>query len=111
MVDSEPSANQAGRQSERKTMPEHDGPSTAVRILGQKGKRPIALAIEVGLFHRHRFQSPSAVRRRTLFDYLICAQHDRWRYGKSERRGGFAVQDHLELGRKLHWEIARLLAA
>jgi hypothetical protein len=55
MVDREPSANQAGGQSERKTMPEHDGPSTAVRTLGQKSKRPIALAIEAGLFHRHRF--------------------------------------------------------
>jgi hypothetical protein len=38
-------------------------------------------------------------------------QHDRWGYGKAERLGGLAVQDHLELGRKLHREIARLLAA
>src|SRR5262249_26887042 len=27
------------------------------------------------------------------------------------RLGGLEVDDHLELGRKLHWEIARLLAA
>jgi hypothetical protein len=40
-------------------MPEHDGSSTAVRIFGQKGKRPIALAIEVGLFHRHRLSHPA----------------------------------------------------
>ena len=32
-------------------------------------------------------------------------------YGKAKRLGGLAVQDHLELGRKLHREIARLLAA
>src|SRR5262249_27455323 len=46
-----------------------------------------------------------------LFDDLVGAQHDRWGYGKTERRGGLAVHDHLEPGRKLHREIARLLAA
>src|SRR6516165_5939664 len=41
----------------------------------------------------------------------------RWRaagsmgYGKAERRGGLAVHDHLEPGRELHREIARLRAA
>src|SRR6516164_10039372 len=47
----------------------------------------------------------------TLFDDLVGAQHDRRGYGKAERRGGLAVYDHLELGRKLHREIAGLLAA
>ena len=32
-------------------------------------------------------------------------------YGKTKRIGGLEVQDHLELGRKLHREIARLLTA
>src|SRR5262252_1365416 len=48
---------------------------------------------------------------RQLFDYLVGAQHNRWRYRKAQRLGGLAVQDHLELGRKLHREITRLLAA
>src|SRR6516165_4349426 len=46
-----------------------------------------------------------------LFDHLGGAQHYRWGYGKAERLGGLEVQDHLELGRKLHREIARLRAA
>ena len=45
-----------------------------------------------------------------LLNYLVRAQQDRWGYLKTERLGGLAVQDHLELGRKLHREIARLLA-
>ena len=32
-------------------------------------------------------------------------------YGKAERLGGLAVHDHLELGRQLHREIARFIAA
>src|SRR6516162_8989440 len=55
----------------------------------------------------------SAINRhnRRLFDHLGGAQHYRWGYGKTERLGGLEVDDHLELGRKLHREIARLLAA
>src|SRR6516162_7036477 len=53
-----------------------------------------------------------AVRRRAaLFDHLVRAQQNRWRDREAQRRGGLAVHDHLELGRKLHREIARLLAA
>src|SRR5215470_13888685 len=48
---------------------------------------------------------------RSLFDHLVRAQQNRWGYGKAERRGGLTVHDHLELGRKLHREIARLRAA
>src|SRR6516162_2148018 len=46
-----------------------------------------------------------------LFNHLVGAQHDRWGYGKAKRLGGLEVHGHLELGRKLHREIARLLAA
>ena len=48
---------------------------------------------------------------KSLFDYLVCAQQYRWGYGKTERRGGLAVHDHLVFHRKLHREIARLRAA
>jgi len=41
-------------------------------------------------------------RRGLLIDDLIRAQHYRWGYGKTERRGGLAVHAHLELGRQLH---------
>ena len=45
-----------------------------------------------------------------LLDHLIGANPNRWGYGKAERLGGLEVHDHLELGRELHWEIARLRA-
>src|SRR6516225_704400 len=44
-------------------------------------------------------------------DHFVSAQQNRWGYGKTERRGGLAVDDHFELGRKLHREIARFIAA
>src|SRR6516225_6670625 len=58
-------------------------------------------------------RSSSAINRHNqhLFDHLVGAQQNRWGYGKAERRGGLAVHEHLELGRQLHREIARLLAA
>jgi hypothetical protein len=49
--------------------------------------------------------------RAALFDHLVRAQQNRWGHDKAKRLGGLAVQGHLELGRKLHREIARLLAA
>src|SRR6516162_10642264 len=58
----------------------------------------------------HRLIAP-ALAGAFSFDDLVCAQDYRWRYGKAERVGGLAVHNHLELGRKLHREIARLLAA
>jgi len=48
---------------------------------------------------------------RSLFDLLVRAQQNRWRYGKTERLGGLEVQDHLVFHRELHREIARLRAA
>src|SRR6516162_5025354 len=58
-------------------------------------------------------KSSSAINRHNqqLFDLLVGAQHYRWRYRKAKRLGGLEVHGHLELGRKLHREIARLLAA
>jgi hypothetical protein len=49
--------------------------------------------------------------RYALFDQFVRAEHYRWGYLKTERRSGIAVHNHLEFGRKLHREIARLLAA
>jgi hypothetical protein len=46
-----------------------------------------------------------------LFDLLVGAQQNRWGHGKTERLGGLEVHDHFEFCRKLHREIARLLAA
>jgi hypothetical protein len=59
MVDREPSANQAGGQSERKTSPEHHGPCVAVRVFGEDGEGADVLAVDEGLFRRDRLQSPS----------------------------------------------------
>ena len=47
----------------------------------------------------------------SLFDHLVGAQQNRWRYRKTKRPGGLAVQDHLKFYRELHREIARLCAA
>src|SRR5262245_10942912 len=46
-----------------------------------------------------------------LFDHLVGANQNRSGYLETERLGGLEVHDHLKLGWKLHWEIARLLAA
>src|ERR1700756_1033074 len=45
------------------------------------------------------------------FHQLVGARQNRWGYGETERLRGLEVQDHLELGRQLHGEIARFLAA
>src|SRR6516225_8912173 len=60
-----------------------------------------------------RFWRPDAGRRPSTrsFDHLVGAQQDRLRHRKAERLGGLEVHCHLELGRKLHREIAGLLAA
>src|SRR5262249_17025044 len=56
-------------------------------------------------------RSGRASARAALLDHLISAQQNRQWHLKTERGGGLSVHDHLELGRKLHREIARLLAA
>jgi hypothetical protein len=45
------------------------------------------------------------------FDHLVGDGENARRNGNAERLGGLKVYDHLELGRKLHREIGRLLAA
>jgi hypothetical protein len=44
-------------------------------------------------------------------DDLVGAQQNRWGYRKTERRGGLAVHEHLELGRKLNGKLRWLRAA
>ena len=58
-----------------------------------------------------RRRSNCSALRDFLLDDLVGAQQNRLRHRKSKRLGGLEVHDHLELGRKLHREIARLLAA
>jgi hypothetical protein len=55
--------------------------------------------------------SARAARVTELLYHLVSAQQNRGGYFKTERHGGLAVHDHLEFCRKLHREIARLLAA
>jgi hypothetical protein len=48
---------------------------------------------------RADYTCPSRARGASL-DHLVGAQQNRWGYGKTERRGGLEVQDHLEFCRK-----------
>src|SRR6516162_387576 len=79
-----------------------------------RGSPNVRLPLPIPAFRAQgRLSQLSAINRhnRQLFDLLVGAQQDRWGYGKAERLGGLEVDDHLELGRQLHREIARLLAA
>jgi hypothetical protein len=58
-----------------------------------------------------RARLPGVAERERLLDHLVGSQQNRGGYGKPKRLGGLAVYDHLELGWKLHREIARLRAA
>src|SRR6516165_5255303 len=46
----------------------------------------------------------------SLFDHLVGASEQRWWDRQPERLGGFKVDDEIELGSPLHWQILRLLA-
>src|SRR5262245_347908 len=46
----------------------------------------------------------------TSFDHLVGAREQRNRRIKIKRLGGFQVDDQLEFGRKLDWEVARPFA-
>ena len=59
---------------------------------------------------RLQASNPQLFGRRSLFDHLVGAKQDRWAYRKAKRHGGLEVHGHLELGRKLPREIARLRA-
>src|SRR6516164_3172842 len=48
---------------------------------------------------------------RGLFDHLVGAKQERLWDGEADRLRCLEVQDHLELGRKLHREIGRLCTA
>src|SRR6516225_8632597 len=72
-----------------------------------------AVTARVSDFAAPQRRKCSAINRHNqqLFDDLGGAQQNRWGYLKAERLGGLVVHDHLKLGRQLHREIARLLAA
>src|SRR5215813_10930418 len=46
----------------------------------------------------------------SLFDHLVGAGEEHWRHGEAERLGCLEVDDELQLGRRLHWQIGRSLA-
>ena len=44
------------------------------------------------------------------FDDLVGTGEQRWRHGQPERLGGPQIDDQLELGRLLYWQVGRLSA-
>src|SRR5438094_8588069 len=51
--------------------------------------------------------SPSGTWRSRLLDHLVGAHLDRGGYGDAQRLGRLEVDDQLELGRPLDWQVGR----
>src|SRR6516164_2516491 len=52
----------------------------------------------------------TALQRASLLDHLVGAGEQTIWHGKAERLGGFQIDRQLVFGRRLHWQIGRLLA-
>ena len=50
----------------------------------------------------------TAPQEHALFDHVICPQQQRLRDGEPERLGGLEVDDELEGGGLLNWQVAGL---
>jgi hypothetical protein len=53
---------------------------------------------------------PKPTSDRRLFDHLVGAAQHGWRNGKPHRLCGLEVDDKLVFGRRLDWQVGRLLA-
>src|SRR5262245_53242657 len=53
---------------------------------------------------------PNSGLSRMLFDQIVSASEERLRNGESECLGSLEIDSKLIFGRRLHWQISRLLA-